>query len=202
MLILVRHGESEWNALNQFTGWTDVPLTEKGCAEAQAAGREIKARGLVPDLVYTSVLKRAMDTAALILEQLGAAPEIRRSEKLNERDYGDLTGMNKDTARARFGEEQVHIWRRSYDIAPPGGESLKDVVARVLPYFENEILPELRAGRTVMVAAHGNSLRALVKGIEDMTDEQVLALELPTGAPRYYETDGADGLRLSGPGPR
>jgi 2,3-bisphosphoglycerate-dependent phosphoglycerate mutase len=195
-LILVRHGQSEWNLKNLFTGWRDPGLTELGIEEARETGRKLKAAGLVPDLYYTSALKRAQHTLDLILEELGVVNvTIYRHQALNERDYGDLAGLNKDDARAKWGEEQVHKWRRSYDVQPPGGESLKDTAARTLPYYEQEILPQLRAGRTVLVAAHGNSLRAMVMGIEGLTPEQIIAREIATGEPIVYRI-GGDGKLL------
>ena len=186
-LILVRHGESEWNLKNLFTGWRNPGLTEKGIAEAIATGKRLKAAGIVPDLFYTSALKRAQHTLDLMLEQMGIDNlTLTRNQALNERDYGDLSGLNKDDARAKWGEEQVHIWRRSYDVPPPGGESLKDTAARTLPYYQAEILPELARGKTVLVAAHGNSLRAMVMAIEALTPEQILKRELATGEPIVY----------------
>lgn len=192
-LILVRHGESEWNLKNLFTGWRNPDLTEKGIGEARATGQKLKAAGIVPDLFYTSALKRAQHTLDLILEEMGILNlTITRNVALNERDYGDLSGLNKDDARAKWGEEQVLIWRRSFDVPPPGGESLKDTAARTLPYYEAEILPKLKAGKTVLVAAHGNSLRALVMAIEGLTPEQILKREIATGQPTGY-CIGADG---------
>ncbi|MEW5424528.1 2,3-bisphosphoglycerate-dependent phosphoglycerate mutase [Amorphus sp. 3PC139-8] len=187
LLVLVRHGQSEWNLKNLFTGWHDVGLTEKGEAEAKKAGEILKADGLSFDVAYTSDLKRAQDTLTIILDELGQAdlPTIK-DQALNERDYGDLTGLNKDDARARFGEEQVHIWRRSFDVAPPGGESLKDTAARVLPYYEAEIKPRVLAGERVLVAAHGNSLRALIMEIEGLSGEEIVKRELATGVPIIY----------------
>ena len=167
VLVLVRHGESEWNKLNLFTGWRDVGLTETGTAEAHRAGKLIKAQGFVFDIAYTSALKRAQLTLEIMLEELGQQGlETIKDQALNERDYGDLSGLNKDDARKRWGDEQVHIWRRSFDIAPPGGESLKDTAARVLPYYEAKILPQVLAGKNVLVAAHGNSLRALIMQLD------------------------------------
>lgn len=192
-LILVRHGESEWNLKNLFTGWRNPDLTEKGIGEARGAGKRLKAAGLVPQVYFTSALKRAQHTLDLILEELGITDlVITRHHALNERDYGDLSGLNKDDARAKWGEEQVLIWRRSYDVPPPGGESLKDTAARTLPYFDAEILPALKAGKTVLVAAHGNSLRSIVMAIEKLTPEQILKRELATGEPVVY-TINADG---------
>jgi 2,3-bisphosphoglycerate-dependent phosphoglycerate mutase len=186
-LVLVRHGESEWNKLNLFTGWRDPDLTETGVAEAKRGGKLIKDAGIRFDIAFTSALTRAQNTLKLILAELGQTGlQTIEDQALNERDYGDLSGLNKDDARARWGEEQVHIWRRSYDIPPPGGESLKDTAARVLPYYEATIWPEVKAGRNVIVAAHGNSLRSLVMKLDNLTREQVLALNLATGAPIVY----------------
>jgi 2,3-bisphosphoglycerate-dependent phosphoglycerate mutase len=192
-LILVRHGESEWNLKNLFTGWRDPDLTEKGIAEARATGKVLKAKGIVPDLYYTSALRRAQHTLDLMLEEMGIFNlTIIRNIALNERDYGDLSGLNKDDARVKWGEEQVLVWRRSFDVPPPGGESLKDTAARTLPYYEAEILPQLKAGKTVLIAAHGNSLRALVMAIEGLTPEQILKREIATGQPTAYAI-AADG---------
>jgi 2,3-bisphosphoglycerate-dependent phosphoglycerate mutase len=192
-LILVRHGQSEWNLENLFTGWRNPNLTEKGVGEARATGQALKAAGIVPEIFYTSSLRRAQHTLDLILEEMGIADvTIIRNTALNERDYGDLSGLNKDDARAKWGEEQVLVWRRSYDVPPPGGESLKDAAARTLPYFEREIVPQLQAGKTVLVAAHGNSLRALVMAIEGLTPEQILEREIATGEPTLYRI-GPDG---------
>jgi 2,3-bisphosphoglycerate-dependent phosphoglycerate mutase len=186
-LVLVRHGESEWNRLNLFTGWRDPDLTEKGVNEAVRAGRFLKARGLKFDIAYTSVLKRAQRTLDLILAELGQEDlPIVRDQALNERDYGDLSGLNKDDARKRWGEQQVLVWRRSYDIAPPGGESLKDTAARVLPYYKTHIWPDVKAGRDVLVVAHGNSIRALIMYLEELTAKQILEREVATGVPIVY----------------
>ena len=187
VLVLVRHGESEWNLKNLFTGWKDVDLTEKGIAEARAAGRKLKAQGLSFDLAFTSVLIRAQRSLDLILDETGRPKiPIFRDKALNERDYGDLSGLNKDDARARWGAEQVHIWRRSYDVAPPGGESLKDTAARVLPYYIQEILPAVLQGKRVLIAAHGNSLRALVMVLERLSTADILKREIGTGVPLIY----------------
>ena len=192
-LILVRHGESEWNLKNLFTGWRNPDLTEKGIGEARATGKALKAKGIVPDCYYTSALRRAQHTLDLMLEEMDIANvTIVRNIALNERDYGDLSGLNKDDARAKWGEEQVLIWRRSYDVPPPGGESLKDTAARTLPYYDAEILPLLKAGKTVLVAAHGNSLRALVMAIEGLTPDEILKREIATGQPTVYRI-GPDG---------
>ena len=187
LLVLVRHGQSEWNLKNLFTGWRDVDLTEAGVAEARAAGRKLKAQGLSFDVAYTSALKRAQRTLDLMLEEMGQdGLPIVRDQALNERDYGDLVGMNKDDARKKFGAEQVHIWRRSYDVPPPGGESLKDTVARALPYYVQEIQPRVLRGERVLISAHGNSLRALIMVLERLTPEQILKRELGTGVPIIY----------------
>jgi 2,3-bisphosphoglycerate-dependent phosphoglycerate mutase len=187
LLVLVRHGESDWNLKNLFTGWKDVDLTEKGIEEARAAGRKLKTQGLRFDVCFTSALKRAQRTLDLMLEELGQTGlPIIRDQALNERDYGDLVGLNKDDARKKWGDEQVLIWRRSYDIAPPGGESLKDTAARVLPYYITEILPRVLRGERVLVAAHGNSLRALVMVLDRHTKESIVKLNLGTGVPMIY----------------
>jgi 2,3-bisphosphoglycerate-dependent phosphoglycerate mutase len=187
LLVLVRHGQSDWNLKNLFTGWRDPDLSPKGVEEAREAGRRIKAKGLVFDVTYTSALTRAQNTLKLALESLGQTglPETRE-QALNERDYGDLSGLNKDEARKKWGEEQVHIWRRSYDIAPPGGESLKDTVARVLPYYCQNILPGVLDGKRTLVAAHGNSLRALVMVLDRLTPKTIPTMELDTGLPLVY----------------
>jgi len=190
-LILLRHGQSQWNLENRFTGWVDVPLSERGVAEARAAG--VKLRGRRIDRLYMSVLQRAIETARIALEEAGiAGVPSARDAALNERMYGALQGKDKDEARREFGDEQVKLWRRSYDVRPPGGESLADTAARVLPYWESTILPDLVAGRNVLVAAHGNSLRALVMHLEGLTKEQVVGLEIPTGEPILYDI-GPDG---------
>jgi 2,3-bisphosphoglycerate-dependent phosphoglycerate mutase len=193
VLVLVRHGESQWNKLNLFTGWKNPDLSEMGVAEARAAGRLLKAKGYKFDVTFTSDLLRAQHTLDLMLEELGPTDlKTHKSQKLNERDYGDLAGLNKDEARAKWGEKQVHVWRRSFDIPPPGGESLKDTAARVLPYYEAEIWPQLKAGRNVLVAAHGNSLRALIMRLERLSGEEIVARELATGVPIVYRLN-ADG---------
>jgi len=187
LLVLVRHGQSEWNKLNLFTGWRDPGLTELGVEEAIKGGRLLKERGLTFDIAFTSVLTRAQKTLDLILAEIGQSGlETIRDQRLNERDYGDLAGLNKDDARAKWGEEQVHIWRRSYDVPPPGGESLRDTVARVLPYYIREIQPRVMRGERVIVAAHGNSLRALIMVLEGYTQETIPNLELATGVPMIY----------------
>jgi 2,3-bisphosphoglycerate-dependent phosphoglycerate mutase len=187
LLVLVRHGQSEWNLQNLFTGWRDVGLTEKGITEARAAGRQLKALGLRFDIAFTSALTRAQRTLELMLDELGQRSiSVLRDQALNERDYGDLSGLNKDEARRKWGEEQVHIWRRSYDVAPPGGESLKDTAARVLPYYVQEILPRVLRGERTLVSAHGNSLRALVMVLDHLSPQEIVNQELATGVPLVY----------------
>jgi len=187
LLVLCRHGQSEWNLKNLFTGWKDPDLTELGVEEAKAAGRRLKAAGIGFDIAFTSVLGRAQRTCDLMLAELGQSDiPITRDQALNERDYGELAGLNKDDARKRWGEEQVHIWRRSYDVPPPGGESLKDTAARVLPYYVHHVLPTVLSGRRTLVAAHGNSLRALIMAMEGLTPDAIIARELATGVPIVY----------------
>lgn len=187
LLVLVRHGQSEWNLKNLFTGWKDPGLTELGVKEAVAAGRKLKEQGLTFDVAFTSALTRAQTTLDLALKEMGQTGiPVTRNLALNERDYGDLSGLNKDDARAKWGEEQVLVWRRSYDVPPPGGESLKDTLARTLPYYVQEILPGVLRGQRTLVAAHGNSLRALIMVLEKLTPEQILKRELGTGAPVVY----------------
>ena len=187
-LVLVRHGQSEWNLKNLFTGWKDPDLTELGIEEAKTGAQALKATGLKFDVAFTSVLIRAQHTLDLILEGIGQTDlEVIRDQALNERDYGDLSGLNKDDARKKWGEEQVHIWRRSYDVPPPGGESLKDTGARVWPYYMTEILPRVLRGETVLVAAHGNSLRSLLMVLDRLDREQILSVNLATGVPMVYK---------------
>src|SRR6185295_6377256 len=187
LLVLLRHGQSEWNLKNLFTGWKDVDLTEQGVAEAKKAGEKLKARGIKFDVAFTSVLRRAQRTLDLVLAEMGSGKiPIIKDQALNERDYGELVGLNKDDARKKWGDEQVQKWRRSYDVAPPGGESLKDTVARALPYFVQEILPRVLRGERTIVAAHGNSLRALVMVLERLSPEGILKRELATGVPILY----------------
>ena len=187
LLVLVRYGQSEWNLKNLFTGWKDPDLTEQGITEAKEAGRKLKEQGLKFDIAFTSVLIRAQHTLDLILTDLSQTEiPIKRDLALNERDYGDLSGLNKDDARKRWGEEQVHVWRRSYDVPPPSGESLKDTLARALPYYVQEILPCVLRGERTLVAAHGNSLRALIMVLEKLSPKEILARELATGAPVIY----------------
>jgi 2,3-bisphosphoglycerate-dependent phosphoglycerate mutase len=211
-LILIRHGQSQWNLENRFTGWWDVDVTEKGTAEAWAAGELMKAKGIAPDTCFTSVQSRAIKTLNLALEAMGRLwLPVTKDWRLNERHYGGLTGLDKAETAAKHGENQVHIWRRSFDIPPPpldanssydlskdpryagipipNTESLKDTIARVLPYYESAIAPELRAGKTVLISAHGNSLRALVKHLSGISDKDITGLEIPTGQPIVYELD-------------
>lgn len=214
-LVMIRHGESEWNKKNLFTGWTDVDLSDTGKNEAVQAGLLLKQNGYRFDICYTSYLKRAIHTANAVLAQLDEEwiPEIK-TWKLNERHYGALQGLNKAETAAKYGEEQVHVWRRSFDVRPPAlsveddrnpalqpmyrnvdpkelplSESLKDTVARVVPYYESEIVPQIKAGRSVLIAAHGNSLRALVKYLDHISDEEISSLNIPTGVPLVYELD-------------
>jgi len=195
-LILVRHGESQWNLENRFTGWVDVPLTPRGEGEARIAGEHL--RDLTIDKVYTSVLQRAIDTSKIALEAAGKPADLptERDQALNERHYGDLQGLDKAETAAQYGDAQVKIWRRSYDVPPPGdkGESLKDTAARTLPYFQAHILPDIKAGLNVLVVAHGNSLRSIVMELDNLTREQVLELNIPTGIPLVYDFDAAGNI--------
>lgn len=187
-LVLVRHGQSEWNLKNLFTGWRDPALTEQGHAEAKKAGQLLSAKNMKFDIAFTSELQRAQVTCQHILDGVGQADLTTiRNIALNERDYGDLSGLNKDDARAKWGEEQVHVWRRSYDVPPPGGESLRDTGARVWPYYMHTIQPHVLRGETVLVAAHGNSLRALIMALEGLSGEDVIKVELNTGVPIIYK---------------
>ncbi|MDR2523220.1 MAG: 2,3-diphosphoglycerate-dependent phosphoglycerate mutase [Synergistaceae bacterium] len=214
-VVLIRHGESAWNQENRFTGWTDVPLSDKGTAEAREAGKLLKQEGFVFDLAFTSVLKRAVKTLWLALEEMDLMwIPVNHSWRLNERHYGGLQGLNKAETAAKYGDEQVKVWRRSYDVRPPllevsderhpskdpryaslapsdlpGGECLADTVARVVPYWENAIVPEVKAGRKIVIAAHGNSLRALVKYLDNISEKDILELNIPTGVPLLYELD-------------
>ncbi|WP_208441479.1 2,3-bisphosphoglycerate-dependent phosphoglycerate mutase [Bartonella raoultii] len=186
-LVLIRHGQSEWNLKNLFTGWKDPDLTEKGHAEAIAAGKKLKESGLKFDIAYTSALQRAQKTAQHILEQMGQSNlEVIKNSALNERNYGDLSGLNKDEVRQQWGQEQVQMWRRSYTIAPPNGESLRDTGARIWPYYLYHIQPHILRSQTVLIAAHGNSLRALIMALEGLTSEQIISQELATGIPILY----------------
>ena len=193
-LVLVRHGQSEWNAKNLFTGWKNPDLTSDGKKEAINAGSLIKERNIQFSMMFTSALKRAQITGQIILDGIEQPDiEVVKDEALNERDYGDLSGLNKDDARKEWGEEQVHIWRRSFDVPPPGGESIKDTAERVLPFFNSSILPKIIEGKNILVAAHGNSLRSLVMQLDDLSKEEVVALEIPTGAPIIYSFEGNEG---------
>lgn len=192
VLILLRHGQSTWNLENRFTGWIDVPLTPQGEKEAEEAGRLLREYKI--DVAYTSVLIRAIETLNIALHAAGQTDiPIFKDAALNERMYGDLQGLNKAETAKQYGDEQVKLWRRSYDIAPPNGESLKDTAARTLPYFNDVILPEVKAGKTVLISAHGNSLRAIVMSLDELTREQVIELNIPNGVPIVYEIDG-DGV--------
>ncbi len=197
LLVLCRHGQSDWNLKNLFTGWRDPDLTELGVSEARAAGQRLKALGISFDVAFTSALTRAQHTCSLVLDELGleGLPTLR-NYALNERDYGDLSGLNKADAAQKWGDEQVHIWRRSFDVPPPGGESLKDTAVRVLPYFNQHIKRRVLRGDAVLIAAHGNSLRALVMELEGLTPDQILKRELATGVPLVYRLD-ANGKVLS-----
>lgn len=194
-LVLLRHGQSTWNLENLFTGWVDVPLSTQGEVEAMEAGKTLGDRRF--DVVFTSTLRRACETASLLLAEM-THPHVEtvRAWELNERFYGRLTGLNKDAAREEFGEDQVHIWRRSYDVSPPGGESLADTAARSIPYFESEILPRVQGGERVLVSAHGNSLRSIVMQVDGLSTDEVLSLELATGDPRIYSWDGTSLVRV------
>ena len=187
-LVLVRHGQSEWNKKNLFTGWKDPELTNKGIEEAIKAGKNLKTKNIKFDIMFTSDLLRAQETGRLILENMGQSDiPVIKNQCLNERNYGDLAGLNKDDAKEKWGEEQVHVWRRSFDVPPPGGESLKDTAERVLPYFHSEIFPKVEDGLDVLIAAHGNSLRALVMELEEINSDEIVKLEIATGDPLTYE---------------
>ncbi|MCF7836865.1 2,3-bisphosphoglycerate-dependent phosphoglycerate mutase [Candidatus Gracilibacteria bacterium] len=189
ILVLLRHGQSEWNLANRFTGWQDVDLSPRGIEEAREAGRKLKNLSVKFDQAFTSKLSRAQKTLDLALEEMGIELPTERDEALNERDYGDLVGQNKDEAREKFGEEQVRIWRRSFDVAPPNGESLKDTADRTLPYFNEKIMSEVKAGKNILMSAHGNSLRAIAMQLDNLSPEEVVKLEIPTGVPLVYEID-------------
>ena len=196
-LVLVRHGQSEWNAKNLFTGWKDPKLTDLGIQEAIKAGDLLETRNLKFDLMFTSDLFRAQETGRLILERMNQTDiQVIEDQSLNERNYGDLAGLNKDEAREKWGEEQVHVWRRSFDVPPPGGESLKNTAERVLPYFEIEIMPKVKEGLNILIAAHGNSLRALVMELEKISSEEIVKLEIATGDPLTYEYSNGDFVRI------
>ena len=187
-LVLVRHGQSEWNKKNLFTGWKDPELTDQGIEEAINAGKHLKTNNMKFDIMFTSDLLRAQETGRLILEHMDQSDiQVIKNQCLNERNYGDLAGLNKDDAREKWGEEQVHVWRRSFDVPPPGGESLKDTAERVLPYFHSEIFPKVEDGLDVLIAAHGNSLRALVMELEEINSDEIVKLEIATGDPLTYE---------------
>ena len=186
-LVLVRHGQSEWNAKNLFTGWKDPGLSDEGIKEASVAGSSIKSENIFFDEMFTSELKRAQITGKIILEAVNQLEiPINKNIALNERNYGSLAGLNKDDARKKWGEEQVHIWRRSFDIPPPDGESLKNTAERVLPYFNEEILPKVINGSNILIAAHGNSLRSLIMQLDNISEADIVNLEIPTGAPIKY----------------
>lgn len=196
-LVLVRHGQSEWNKKNLFTGWKDPNLTDLGIEEAKKAGNLLKERDLAFDIMFTSDLFRAQETGRIILDQMNLSHiEVVKDQSLNERNYGDLAGLNKDEARVKWGDEQVHIWRRSFDIPPPGGESLKNTAERVLPYFNSEILPKIRESQNILVAAHGNSLRALVMELEKISSDEIVKLEIATGDPLTYECSDKGIIRI------
>lgn len=196
-LVLVRHGQSEWNKKNLFTGWKDPNLTDLGIEEAKKAGNLLKERGLAFDIMFTSDLFRAQETGRIILDQMNLSHiEVVKDQSLNERNYGDLAGLNKDEARVKWGDEQVHIWRRSFDIPPPGGESLKNTAERVLPYFNSEILPKIKESQNILVAAHGNSLRALVMELEKISSDEIVKLEIATGDPLTYECSDKGIIRI------
>ena len=196
-LILIRHGQSVWNASNRFTGWTDVELSEKGVMEAQEAGRQLS--GIRIDVIHTSDLIRAQRTAEIVMrhnETSGDDVPTRYDWRLNERHYGSLQGLNKAETAEKYGAEQVHIWRRSFDVPPPEGESLEMTAERTIPYFSEEILPDLESGRNVLVSAHGNSLRSIVMFIEDISPENIVSLEIPTGSPLFYIHDENGTVRV------
>tara|TARA_B100002052_G_C15869229_1_gene593808 strand:+ start:788 stop:1378 length:591 start_codon:yes stop_codon:yes gene_type:complete len=196
-MVLLRHGQSVWNAENKFTGWTDVDLSPKGEEEARSAGEQLAE--ICFDVIHTSELIRAQKTAKIVMLQNTASnnPPTRQDQRLNERHYGSLQGLNKDETREKFGEEQVHIWRRSFDVPPPDGESLEMCAERTLPYLMEEIEPDLLAGKNVLVAAHGNSLRSIVMSIENLSPEEILAVEIPTGMPIHYQFEGGKYSRIS-----
>jgi len=186
-LVLIRHGQSLWNLQNRFTGWVDVPLTATGESEARRAGELL--RDSTFDVAYTSALSRAQETLRIIIATSGMSVPVIRDAALNERDYGDLAGLDKAATAERYGADQVHVWRRSYDVAPPGGESLKDTAARTLPFFERAILEDVRAGRDVLVVAHGNSNRSIIMRLDALDEDSVTSLEVATGVPLVYELD-------------
>ena len=195
-LILIRHGQSEWNELNLFTGWKNPGLTKKGEKEATDAGKLLREKGIIFDIAFTSALKRAQDTLTIILKEIDQTSlKIIKDQSLNERDYGDLSGLNKDEARKKWGEDKVHQWRRSFDIPPPGGESLKNTAERVLPYYERNIAPRINEGLNVLITAHGNSLRSLVMHLDKISSEDIVKLEIGTGVPLIYETESSVNIK-------
>ena len=195
-LILIRHGQSEWNELNLFTGWKNPGLTKKGEKEATDAGKLLREKGIIFDIAFTSALKRAQDTLTIILKEIDQTSlKIIKDQSLNERDYGDLSGLNKDEARKKWGEDKVHQWRRSFDIPPPGGESLKNTADRVLPYYERNIVPRINEGLNILITAHGNSLRSLVMHLDNISSEDIVKLEIGTGVPLIYETKSSENIK-------
>ena len=195
-LILIRHGQSEWNELNLFTGWKNPGLTKKGEKEATDAGKLLREKGIIFDIAFTSALKRAQDTLTIILKEIDQTSlKIIKDQSLNERDYGDLSGLNKDEARKKWGEDKVHQWRRSFDIPPPGGESLRNTADRVMPYYERNIVPRINEGLNILITAHGNSLRSLVMHLDKISSEDIVKLEIGTGVPLIYETESSENIK-------
>ena len=195
-LILIRHGQSEWNELNLFTGWKNPGLTKKGEKEATDAGKLLREKGIIFDIAFTSALKRAQDTLTIILKEIDQTSlKIIKDQSLNERDYGDLSGLNKDEARKKWGEDKVHQWRRSFDIPPPGGESLSNTADRVLPYYERNIVPKINDGLNILITAHGNSLRSLVMHLDNISSKDIVKLEIGTGVPLIYETESSENIK-------
>ena len=195
-LILIRHGQSEWNELNLFTGWKNPGLTKKGEKEATDAGKLLREKGIIFDIAFTSALKRAQDTLTIILKEIDQTSlKIIKDQSLNERDYGDLSGLNKDEARKKWGEDKVHQWRRSFDVPPPGGESLRNTADRVLPYYESNIVPRINEGLNILITAHGNSLRSLVMHLDNISSEDIVKLEIGTGVPLIYETESSENIK-------
>tara|TARA_B100002051_G_scaffold270151_1_gene302574 strand:+ start:672 stop:1277 length:606 start_codon:yes stop_codon:yes gene_type:complete len=195
-LILIRHGQSEWNELNLFTGWKNPGLTKKGEKEATDAGKLLREKGIIFDIAFTSALKRAQDTLTIILKEIDQTSlKIIKDQSLNERDYGDLSGLNKDEARKKWGEDKVHQWRRSFDIPPPGGESLRNTADRVLPYYKSNIVPRINEGLNILITAHGNSLRSLVMHLDNISSEDIVKLEIGTGVPLIYETESSENIK-------
>ena len=195
-LILIRHGQSEWNELNLFTGWKNPGLTKKGEKEATDAGKLLREKEIIFDIAFTSALKRAQDTLTIILKEIDQTSlKIIKDQSLNERDYGDLSGLNKDEARKKWGEDKVHQWRRSFDIPPPGGESLRNTADRVLPYYESNIVPRINEGLNILITAHGNSLRSLVMHLDNISSEDIVKLEIGTGVPLIYETESSENIK-------